>query len=44
MLTDAVKVLVEAVSAFRCLASTLSGDESSYRIRESAWVEGHDTL
>ncbi len=30
MLTDAVKVLVEAVRAFRGLASTFSGGESSY--------------
>ncbi len=44
MLTDAVKVLFEAVSAFRGLApSTFSGGESAYEVRESAWGGGHDS-
>jgi hypothetical protein len=43
MLTDAVKVLVEAVSAFRGLANTFSGGESSY-VTESVRVLGLEAM
>ncbi len=37
-----MKVLVKVVSACRGFASTFIGGESTYGIRESAWVGGHD--